>query len=464
MGINFFIYIALVFAFIFTFMMVLGNKVQLAIRLCIFLLPFETISKVGLGYNLMSIMGLLTGLLLHYPYFLKIKAYPVFIRIFFLLLIISFLIFTFKQPSIVDVEWENGPVGSTSFKFIIHYIVAILFFSVIVNSIKNIRDVLSYITTLILSTTYIFLNWISFIFRDLLFPFFLKYQSTKGDSIYEQFRFAGLWGDYELTAEFLFFIFVLSLLIIIHKSSQIKQKRIAWFSLVVSFIMMISTGTRSSIILFIIFFGSFLIYTILKRHTPLGTKIVLSSISIGFLITSLYVGTRYSELLGNKVLFFRFENTIELASSMPNQQRMSAFEQAINRNYSDTYLDILDVGGSFGTGPYFVQTVRGDDMVYHCLYYQLVINFGIVGLIIFIVFFVKLLRDLYKNSRKTNNLIYLFFFLLLLTLMIDQIKISFVRENTEILIYWFFFALIASVNHFPAGMVQHSKNATGSDT
>ena len=423
--------------FAITFWCSISGRDKIGVSLSIFFLPYNLFSFRGFGFNIFAIMGFALGYILRNIVTHRRIWQNLYYRSYIRLILISFglsIFIVLVRQDYSDVSMFTLSVKSTSIRFIGTYIFCLLLYVIISNTTKSLEELLAYITAFIASSYYIFLSWVGSFISNIGLPDFLQMRHSAGS--YE--RFSGFWGDYELTNEYFFIVLILSIIIFFNRESKIYQKVISFGAIVISLPLAISTGTRSFLVMSSIFIiASFILY-ILRRRISITRKVSFALISILIMIFA-YVFISRSYLFSK-----RLEGTLILAQS--GSRDVYTLQKIVNRSYLDTYQDILEVGGPLGIGPVFVHTVRGDDMVYHCLYYALVIHFGIIGLIIYLAFFTKLLKDLYKNYKLQNNILYIMLFCLLLSLLVDEIKINFMRQPSQMLIYWVLFAVITVVN------------------
>jgi len=422
-----------------TFLLGIIGRNKVGISLCLFFLPYNLFSIKGLGFNLFAIMGFESGYILRSVITHKSIWQNLYYKSYFRLILLSFslsIFIVFVRQDYSDVSgFGLISVKSTSIIFISVYISCLLLYVIIYSTTKSLSELLTFITAFIVSSYYIFLSWVGSFIYNFGLPDFLQMRHSGGG--YE--RFSGFWGDYELTNEYFFIVLILSIITLSNKDSKRSQKILSLGAIIISLPLAVSTGTRSFLVMIALFIIISFILLIFRKNISIARKMSLTFASIIIMIITYFLVSR------SYIFSKRFEQTLILAQS--GSRNIYIFEKIVNRSYSDTYQDILEVGGLFGIGPVFVHNVRGLDMVYHCLYYSLVINFGIIGLIIYLAFFKKLLKDLYINYKSKSNILYLMLFSLLLSLLVDEIKINFMRQASQILIYWFLFAIIAVVNN-----------------
>ena len=415
------------------------GRTRIGILLCLFFLPYNVFAIRGFGFNAFAIMGLALG------YFIKnfithkslwkglfYKKYIILISLSFVLSIFIVLI----RQDYSDVSMFTISVKSTSVNFIGTYTLCLFLYIIISKTLKSLEELLVYITAFISSAYYIFLSWAGSFINFLELPDFLQMRHSGGS--YE--RFSGFWGDYELTNEYSFIVLVLSIIILFNKDSKIYQRVISFGAIMISLPLAISTGTRSFIVMSFVFIIVSLVFYLFRSRISVTRKVSFAIVSTLILIVA-YIFIARSYLFSR-----RLEQTLIFIQSGGTD--VYTVEKIVNRSYFETYQDILEVGNVAGIGPVFVHSVRGNFMVYHCLYFALIIYFGIIGLIIYLSFFTRMFKDLYKNYRVENKLLPLMLFCLLLSLLVDELKTNFMRKPSQMYIYWFLFAIIAVVNRY----------------
>lgn len=407
-----------------------------ALKLCIFLMPYNLNSfKSFFGVNNAVIYGLVIGTLLKYlimkrRIFVLDKTMKIFFLAFFIVFIISLIIMIFGNIKYSEMYYYSLDVLSTTPFFIANLLTGPFLFLFILKDYQKNKDLNTIILPFLLSFIYFFITWLGFYF-NLSLPSFISY---KMQGVGYSPRFTGLWGDYELTAELIFIYIIIAF--IYYKENN---KKIVFPVLIIllSILVGITTRTRSLVMLFTLLLLFSIIYIIFI------TKItVLLRITIVFVI-SFFTFITILIIISDSLFASRLNDTLTIIKFLPNFD-IETLQRVFNRNYTDTYFDILEVGGLFGIGPILVSTFRGSYMVYHNFYYHITLCFGLVGLLLysFFVGYIQL-KVFFLSIRNKNVIVYLLFSLIFI-LHIDQMKIDYWRDSPTIQIYWYLFALAYS--------------------
>lgn len=430
------ILIILFLTFILFLFITLKNR-KIALKFTLFLVPYNLFSYSYLfGINNAAIYGLFMGnivlLLMQKNNYFNIndkKIKYIFI-LFFISLVISVGIMIFGNVLYQQMFFYTRTVTSTTSYFILNLLTGPILFLLLANSIKELNELYDFIYIFLLSTTYLFVSWLGYYFNYKL-PYFLSYRMQGGGYVP---RFTGLWGDYELVAELCFIYIILSLAFILSKFTSRKRKNIVTLVLLLSILISLSTATRSLFFMSIIFFLIFFITYPFTRRLIIFNKVRIALVLVGVIfIVILSIST--SDLFMSRLL--ETQNIIKST----NYIDFKSIGLLMNRNFIDTYYDIYEVGAILGVGPFMVSTFRGSWMVYHNLYYHIVLSFGLTGLIIYFLFLFSNMKKLLQVAYRYSDSIYFLIFSLLLTLHIDQFKINYWRDSPTIQIYWFIFAI-----------------------
>lgn len=436
------ILLALFIAFLSTFLLVLNQKEKWAVYLILFFIPYNIIEIKYIGFNYFLLFGLIIGNVL---LFLRKKqkwisdyAYKSNVRLIYFSLLLGIIMLFLVDMDYNITIYNNLSKLESSVLFIIFFIMGIMFYKTILRTINSYNDFINYLLVFMSSALLLFISWLNYQFSFSI-PKILQRRISEGGWS----RFSGFWGDYELTNEYLFIVMIFSLLILFKKNIRLEKKIIALVSFSASFPIAITTGTRSLFVMVLMFVVIAFVSIQIIPTIKFKTKLLSVSFFGGFLLFG------YIIFSNNFPLTDRLMETYNLYMSSSNIN-IDSFQLLINRNYTDTYQDIIFTGGYFGVGPFFVHFVGNSIfswMVYHSLYYHIIINFGLIGLGIYLFFFNNLLKDLLKQILLGQNQVFLIvLFSLIISLLFDQFKVNYFREPSHMLTYWFIFGVVAVIN------------------
>jgi hypothetical protein len=410
------------------------------LKLAIFLMPYNYFSLKGFfGVNNAVVYGILFGNLLIYA-IRKNKLVVInkiirkFFYAFFVSLMISVIVIFYGKVNYSEMYFYTMDVLDTTPFFIANLLTGPILFLLIVKDYQIKKDIMLYVKPFLLSFIYFFLSWCGF-YLNISLPKFISYK-MQGTGYTT--RFTGFWGDYELTAEIVFIYIILSILFNISHFAKNKLNLFTWFIILSSIFIGITTGTRSLIVLYILYFIVIIYYYVTFRGLNLIRRVFI------VIVLSVLIFMAILFMMSDALFSSRINDTLNILKSLQNIN-LTGLQVALNRNYTDSYLDILEVGRFFGIGPVLVSTFRGSYMVYHNLYYHITLCFGLIGLIIYLFFIGYIEIKAFIASKRLKNIKIYMLFALIFVLHIDQIKIDYWRDSPTIQIYWYLFALTYSI-------------------
>lgn len=238
-----------------------------------------------------------------------------------------------------------------------------------------------------------------------------------------EIRFMSLIGDYELTIDYVFITICFCLI-----SFYRDRKRFHIVILLIAIFIGVVTGTRSFLVIGIFYLLGVLLTNIKKNKLI----IVVLLISIPLFISS----GIWSSLIEKYTIFSRFNETIE---QFNNNEKV---DKIANRDFSKATSDLISNTNILGNGSFNIYKFNGNEMVSHNIFLAMYAKFGLPGLIIllWLLFYtIKLLIRVIKrpadNLIKKESILYLIIFL---GLIIQELKISALRNVSILLIYTFF--------------------------
>lgn len=446
-------FICILFAGIF---FLLGlTKSKKGLYFLIFLIPYEGAALRGFGFSGFCVIGYFLGYWIAKARLSKTIWKNIHYRKYILLIIISIIISLFVLAIRQDYSDLTLGYGVTSIvgplmRYMVNITAAIILYILIYNATKTYQDILNYIWVFILSLSYVFITWIGSFVYYLNLPFFLRTKYCAGGTYGTLHRFAGYVGEYGLQSEYFMFIIAFSILLILSSQKKLERKLIPFIAILISIPMAISTGTRAFLVVLFLFAIIFVSLISFKKGFRLGKRLLIfSSIFIVFAFLQNQIRGSY--------LLERVSESVEIGQSM---QYASDIDRLLNRPYITEFNNIIKTAGLFGVGPLYIKGVRGNAMCWHSLYYDILIKFGILGFLIYLFFYFRLLSDLYKNIKlkgTSQGFISILFFSLLLSLLIGEYARSYQIETSFTLMYWFLFAIIACANKLKPNSVLNNK-------
>lgn len=425
--------------------------------LLIFLIPFEGVGIKGMGFSGFCVIGYFLGY-----WYAKLKInkgiwrsvhYKKYILLIIISIIISLFVLAIRQDySDLTLGYGVTSIVGPLMRYMVNITAAIMLYILISNETKTHQDVLNYIWVFILSLSYVFITWIGSFVYHLNLPSFLRTAYSGGGVTYGGLhRFAGYTGEYGLQSEYFMFIIAFSLLLILSSQKKLERKLIPFIAILISIPMAISTGTRAFLVIIFLFAIIFVSLLSFKKGVRLGKRLlIISSIFIVFAFLQNQIRGSY--------LLERVTESVEIGQSIRYTIDIDRF---LNRPYITEFNNVIETAGLLGVGPLNIVGVKGNNLCWHSLYYDMLIKFGILGFLIYILFYFRLLSDLYKNIRlkgALQSILPIILFSLFLPLLIGEYARSYQNQTSFMLMYWFLFAIIACVNKMKPDLVLNNTN------
>jgi len=428
-------YLVLIFFVLLDFILVLLNKDKIAIGILMATIPFAAHPLANakfpilLGLNAFIIWSIWLAQIVKKNLFnIRFTNWNVIskkLRFLYFFLIAGLLLPLIKS-NYVNLNLGRYTPTESIFNFSLSVFTLIAFIKIMVNYRYDFEFQDKLMAIFILTS---FLQFGSFLFNYIgyghLLPKFLVTTTEFSETYY---RFSGLLGDYELIVDYSMAVIGFALILIIKK----KYIFLSMVSIFTATLIGILSGTRSFLIILAIFILFVYIYFIIKLHLYRKTfKFILQIAFISFIV--IYV---IENLLPAYTIFTRTSESIEYL-------RERNIPAAINRNLVKAFPVIFENSGFLGNGSILIYQIEGDGTVYHNLYYAVYANFGIIGLFALLYLIFSSTSLLFKIIRKTKNMNLsqesIILLALLISLFVQQMKISATRYISSMLIYAFIF-------------------------
>ncbi|MGA7720632.1 MAG: hypothetical protein WCA84_05575 [Ignavibacteriaceae bacterium] len=249
------------------------------------------------------------------------------------------------------------------------------------------------------------------VYSDLIAPIF---NITSGYT-----RYGGIFYDAEFLIDYSIIVLIISM-IIFNKNSKISilLGSAAIFCGILS-------GSRSFIVINIMMLV--LLFYFYARAKKYKSVVIFRS---AVLLIIIIVG--YNFFLKDLTIFNRLSSTVEYF-------RNSNYNAAFDRDYFSIPSLVPSIP-IIGFGNFYFWQFNGNEIVSHNIILAIYIRFGIIGIIIFIIFIINILRYLiYIYKTNTNNKEITLLFILVILLISEQLKLSFIRYYTPIFMYFIIF-------------------------
>jgi hypothetical protein len=268
--------------------------------------------------------------------------------------------------------------------------------------------------------------------------------NIKGVSdVYSGARFAGYVGYYENFVEYLVIIIALAIILIFKRKNRLDL--LLGISVIgTSLFFGLLSATRSFPLLLIIFFILILMFQLIggnRKQTLISGTLVIGGLVIIYFGLSIFTNS----LLVSRFSSMGISNFSDIVYKLADDPGNNFFA-LINRPEMLIYFDpIVKTSGIIGVGPLTIHTLSGTVMVFHNGYYGIYVSLGLLGLFSYLLLNFNIMKGLQRTFQNNRSeIMYSISFSLLITLLIDAIKVSFWRIPPTVFIYWFVFALIVS--------------------
>ncbi|MBU2645305.1 O-antigen ligase family protein [bacterium] len=235
---------------------------------------------------------------------------------------------------------------------------------------------------------------------------------------------------------------------VIYKLFTSRKKIYSLFAVSLLFGVIIS-GTRSAFLLIAIQSFTFIVIFIPAKYNRRKIVLTITFSIVGFLMLPVFL--KYGPILMD-----RMQETIGQVFQSEDIENITNRYRVWPMAYKITTSTI----SLFGHGPVQAHVISFHALNFHNLYLTLVFQFGVVGSICFIVFFLSLAKPLYvaaKLQRSEKGPFYLLAIACLLSLfsfLINEIKFEFNRSDSYQQFVWGIFA----VYYLTGTMCQNPKN------
>ncbi|MCK9409943.1 MAG: hypothetical protein M0R68_12505, partial [Bacteroidetes bacterium] len=234
-------------------------------------------------------------------------------------------------------------------------------------------------------------------------------------------RYAARLGSYEFVADFSLIVLAFSLINI----SRNQYRLLSWISIAASMIIGIMSGTRSLFIILAIFIVMLIFY----QRKKLGSVLKYGVVGVIFIIIAMPFIISYFQ---NSPLFARILDTIY-------KYQTQGLVGASNRNFEAGFMSLINFGSIFGLGSYYLNTLGPSEIVSHNVLFAMYGKYGVYGL----AFMLGLFYKAYSTSKKVLKFSpdesarneSAFFLALLFALFAQEMKYSFIRDMSSILVY-----------------------------
>jgi hypothetical protein len=246
-------------------------------------------------------------------------------------------------------------------------------------------------------------------------------------------RVTGTIGDYELLAQWFLIGGILSFYMIFE-----TRKYLYCAPLLANMAGMVLTKTRSGMILFTVsFIFIFIIIKIFNKDRRSIANNVAVIMIAGVCLMAVFLSSQAQEAITRIKIFMSYRDIFS--------------PEAINRDAVWKGAEsLLRQPTLFGNGLFNVETKFISSTSFHSLYFTLLYKVGLVGFVFHAAFWLFLFNQALRFLRRTRNsrswYAVFFFSVVLIVMLIDGIKIEYLRYAHTIQFAWVMFALHAVLN------------------
>jgi hypothetical protein len=349
---------------------------------------------------------------------------PVYIIVSPLLIILSFTLSLLLNPILL----------SQSFKFYLANISGILIYYMIIGTFKKNSEIVILIkiilSLLVLQSLIAFLEWKFPVVAKYLIPFGRKTIDPQAYVIEGVLRVKGTILDYELLAEWFLIGSFLSMCLIYYLKNNLFL-----LPLLCCIVGIMFTATRSVIFLFILGIGIvyFALVVFKKEDKSIAFKILIWILLSCISLLALFPG-QVVKFIDRFVQYFHHSSLLS--------------SEAINRKVTwQMAMDTFKTGPTiFGNGLYRIEALYTWAGSSHSLYITLLYKIGIFGLVTYFIFWAKMLQQSWKvlctDRIRDNWYLVLFLSVSVILMLLNEIKIEYMRYEHTIQFAWLIYALL----------------------
>lgn len=252
----------------------------------------------------------------------------------------------------------------------------------------------------------------------------------------EILRFVSLIGDYELTIDYVLIIIGICAACSIRRSkSQQKSNLLNLVYIILCALAVfvgLATGTRSFLLIGGLYFILVLLFIASYKY-----KIIFISITLISTCLLIIYSIKFEEAKQSYAIFARLGETLEKINDNESVGKIA------NRDLYTASVDLISSTGLLGNGAFYITEYNKNEMVSHNLFLAVYAKYGVIGIFFLmttIVYFFQLLIRIVRYSTSDSMVREAkLFLILLLCLLLQELKISSLRNVSILLIYVYFF-------------------------
>lgn len=422
-----------------SFLLTFFGREKLIVRAIMFLLPFAVLfstSQLPIGLNGCLIWSTWLGLKSRDLYFKQkpLSWHLISKKLLWLYyFLIAGIIIGLMQTENPDAHTIISPVNQIVNVSL--YIVTIILFIKILIRYRNDYDFQDQLKLFFLLS--VFLQLLPFILpsfgssafsQDLLNNSSVEMSDTQ--ILMDITRFSGVIGDYELIVDYAVIVIALAFIYLLSGRYKLLSAAVMMVAILVAF----SSGTRSFLIVLPFFF---IIYFVINGQYVKGN--LTGGVIVGYASAIIVVGLLFY-IFRDLPVFIRFQEAIGL------YKRSGDLNEVSNRQILKALPDIFKNTSLLGNGSLYFTTFNGNEMVSHNLLLATFVKYGIVGVCMLLVLFVKpillLIRTIKTSISAELQRESAVFVALLIALFVQELKISLLRYQTTMLVYTLMFIFV----------------------
>lgn len=439
----------LIILILLTILFALGLQKKInGLYIIIFLIPYQGIYLKGFDISILLIFAYFFGYIYENKNFsVRSIHYKKYVISFILIFIISLGVFVFKGQKSDFLLYYGWTAKHALLHYIKPFIASILLYILINNIVHNYNQIRKCLFSFTLSISYYFITWFFDFILNLGIPSFLKtvYQGTdRLRTVVPQFT--GYNGEGGLTSEYTLFILAFSFYLFL-TSKKLNKKLFYLLIMTLSLIIGVSILKKSYFFSLAIFILTLTYFFLKQKGFSLNKKIYILGLIIILMVFVTWKASTSYVVVAVDAHIERIE-TVGISGYK--------FDALIHRPYQKEFNNFWEVCGLIGIGPISALGVRGNHLATHAHYFDLFMKFGLIGLFIYLLFYFRLLKDLFKLT-KNQQLAYILF-ALFVALLWGEVSKSYLNQTNYMLSYWFLFAIIACMNKIKANLYRNKIN------
>jgi hypothetical protein len=424
------------------------------IYLIVFFIPYESNMEVyGFELSILLIIVFFIAFTLNPQVKFKRIPYKLYIIFFLTLILIGFIYFGINGfPSSLYIE-TGITANSAVTSFIKDIIAAFLLYVIINNVVDSYTMVRKVVKVFVFSISYFFITWLfSYLLKYNLPGFLSVIYSGGANTFHREIIFAGYTGENGLVSEYCLIVSALSYYLVL-STKNLNHKLLYQGILVLALIIGFTTASKTFLVLVFLFVMLAMYLSRFTNQIKSRSRIIALAFLVAFFGSLVYFSA-------DLYMMERIEQQINRTESVGRSDYF--LDNVIHRPYLEQTSEYLSESGLFGIGPINALGINGNSFATHSLYIDLLMKYGIIGLIVYLFFYFSILRKTFRlikvpQSDAFNKQLIIILFSLFSVLLIGEYARSHQNQTSHLLIFWFLIGLMTKITYQPSVLLSSVK-------